>query len=188
MESLVDFLKTYTDLFSTSTYNRHDLNERKYSLARDILKEFRFNKVLDIGSGRGNLYLSLVRDFSDLDYTSCDLDKFHPHDTKHINADLTQQESLLSLSGSYDVICILDFLEHIPMEECKALLNHCAGISKFFVFAIATNSDKCGGLELHINQEPKSVWDKILGSYVDIKHVENPGNKNLLLYTGKQKI
>lgn len=120
----------------------------RVNIVLGFLKGIYPESLLDIGSGRGVFLFSLLRDFSYMDITSIDiLDK---------RVELLNYIKLGGVSNlevgkanictydiddnSYDVITLLEVLEHIP-DVFAAVRNACRIAKKFIVVTVPSKED-----------------------------------------------
>lgn len=113
-----------------------------------ILKGLQPANLLDIGSGRGVFLWPLLSTFPDLPVTCVDLLNYRVSDIQTVKAGGV--ENLAALSGdatalpfadsSFDVVTLLEVLEHIP-ETRKALAEVCRVARRFLLFSVPSKED-----------------------------------------------
>jgi len=151
----------YTDLWTRQEYRSVSPGE---ACVEEFLRQARPKKgasVIDLGCGTGRAGLLLAvlggLDVTLLDFASNCLDDdiramlaTQAHTLRFIEADLTKP---LPVAAEYG-FCV-DTLEHIPLAQVDAVLDHCLRACQHVFFQIATGADACGALvghALHLTQ------------------------------------
>jgi len=188
----MDYLKIYTDCFNNKTYSTDDHIQYHYATnAIEKLFNIRTNiKLIDIGSGRGQL-LALVNNFNTpIDITSVDLKKFNDIPVNNfIPCDLSKEPDRANIIiRKYDVVTCLDVFEHLDKFYIEDVIKMCATISPISVFSIANHSDIINGIELHTIQENDIWWEQILLKYFTITDKKMCYNGRLYMYICESKI
>ena len=106
-----------------------------------ILKSLYFESLLDVGSGRGAFLFPLLDQMRDIRVSSLDiLDKRYSmlHDTEigGIDSLSVYKESICQVpfpSNSFDVVCMLEVLEHI--EDLEGAVANAMRIAKKYIIA-----------------------------------------------------
>ena len=157
----------YTDLWTRQEYRSVSPGE---ACVEEFLRQARPKKgasVIDLGCGTGRAGLLLAvlggLDVTLLDFASNCLDDdiramlaTQAHTLRFIEADLTKP---LPVAAEYG-FCV-DTLEHIPLAQVDAVLDHCLRACQHVFFQIATGADACGALvghALHLTQRPCGWW------------------------------
>ncbi len=120
----------------------------RVKLVLGFLKGIYPNTLLDVGSGRGVFLFPLLRDFSYTSVTSIDiLDKRVElldyitlggvTNLKVCKEDITCYDAA---DNSYDVVTLLEVLEHIPSVE-KAIKNACRLAKNFIIVTVPSKED-----------------------------------------------
>jgi len=151
-----------------------------------INKYFKFNKkmrVLDIGTGSGNLELAFakhVESITGIDYNDEAIDFLRKQlilrkirNVKLIQEDVRNIQKLINI-GKFDTIFMVDVLEHVSINEAKKL----AGRLKKFL--------KPGGKVCVITPNCKSTWlllEKILDKFTIVPKFE--GEQHLAKFCEK---
>jgi hypothetical protein len=74
--------------------------------------------VLDVGAGDRSLQKRLSAMWPQVEYRSCDIDSSAEHDFAGID----------EVRGMYDLICVLEMIEHVPLDEAGRILERCHGL------------------------------------------------------------
>ena len=128
-------------------------------------------KVVDVGSGRGQLISMIKGLYPAAEITSVDLEKFHQIDIQRfIECDLSNPVSRekLKQSGPYDVVTCTDVLEHLNESFIEPVIATLAALAPHAIFAVANHSDVINGIELHTIQRDHIWWMMLLGKYYKI--------------------
>lgn len=142
-------LKNIALKYNLKTYyfkEKEDL--ARVNIVLGFLKSIYPESLLDIGSGRGVFLFPLLRDFSYMNVTSVDiLDKRVEvlnyiklggiSNLNVVNADICNYDVD---SNSYDVITLLEVLEHIP-NVFEAVKNACRIAKNFIVVTVPSKED-----------------------------------------------
>lgn len=142
-----------TILFGISAELKMYKFKRKMALARvqrvlGILQGLAPTSLLDVGSGRGTFLWPLLDTFPELLVTSIDKEDIRVRDIKAVNqggvSNLSAEKmDITELSfeeNSFDVITILEVLEHIPKPQ--EALNEAVRVAKnFVVLSVPTKED-----------------------------------------------
>lgn len=106
------------------------------------------NSLLDVGSGRGVFLFPLLRDFPDLDVTSVDilphrvdlLDCISKGGVENLHPMLADICDGTLPDKSFDVVTMLEVLEHIPDTE-KAVRNAVRLARKYIIVSVPSKPD-----------------------------------------------
>ena len=118
------------------------------SFIRAIVPAGQCNNLLDVGSGRGAFLFPLMRDFPDLEIQSIDI---LPHRVEFLEclrmggiSNLTAKLEDICIADyrdtSYDVVSLLEVLEHIPEAE-KALRNAVRIARNYVIVSVPSKED-----------------------------------------------
>jgi len=72
-------------------------------------------RVLEVGAGDRSLKNLLTRNWGEISYYSCDIDKNNPHDFNDIR----------HVTGEYEIICAFELIEHLELKEAGFFLKKC---------------------------------------------------------------
>lgn len=187
----MDYKKVYETTFSIPHYSAsHTL---QYDQILDIIKEFNleYNKIIDIGSGRGHL-INMINNsnIKNMSITSVDLQKFHNYNVhKFIECDLSKPSDRDKLlDNNYDILICTDVFEHLDKSFIEDVVIVCAKLSKKCVFGIANHSDIFNGVELHTIQENDIWWDNIIKKYFMIDRKNISGDNCFYMYICTSKL
>lgn len=178
----MDYLDIYKKTFAIDSYsNEHHIqydfivNELK-KIYSDIDRQF---KLIDIGSGRGQVLSYIKNIYTNANITSVDLEKFNNIKIDNfIKCDLSNQTDRNNICGLYDILICTDVFEHLDKSFIEDVINMCSKLSNKCIFGIANHSDIQNGIELHTIQENDLWWDKIILKYFNI-------NDKLIKYDGR---
>ncbi len=120
----------------------------RVSVVLGLLKNIYPNTLLDIGSGRGVFLFPLLRELPNINVTSIDILERRVELLNNIknggvnnlnvlNDDITKMDLA---DNSFDVVTLLEVLEHIPNVE-KAIQNACRISKKFIVVTVPSKED-----------------------------------------------
>lgn len=104
--------------------------------------------LLDIGSGRGAFLWPLLDTFSSLpvtcidilNYRVADIQAMHQGGLSHLNALHTDVTKSPFSSGQFEVVTMLEVLEHIP-DTNKALAEVCRIAGRFVILSVPSKKD-----------------------------------------------
>lgn len=113
-----------------------------------ILKGIQAQNLLDIGSGRGAFLWPLLDTFSFLpvtcidmlDYRIADIQAVHDGGIEHVKALLGDATQLPFADSSFDVVTMLEVLEHIP-ATAMALKEVCRVARRFLILSVPSKED-----------------------------------------------
>ena len=190
-ESNMNYLKTYTDTFGLKDYSNHD-NNVQYQFAIDELsKIFDVNdsfRLIDIGSGRGQLIGLVKNKFKNVNIISVDLNKFHDFECTFVTCNLSNEIDRNKITtNTYDVLTCLDVFEHLDKTFIRDVILMCAKLSKTSIISIANHSDIINGVELHTIQENDSWWELELNKFYEVMNKTTQYNGILYMYNFKSK-
>lgn len=128
-----------------------------------ILKGLRRMNLLDIGSGRGAFLWPLLDTFPDLPITALDLLDYRVADilavrdggVSTVTAVCGDATSLPFADGSFDVVTLLEVLEHIP-DTRRALAEVCRVASRFVVLSVPSKPDN-NPEHIHLFDQPTLI-------------------------------
>lgn len=179
----MDYQKTYIECFQDNNYsNDHHI---QYDWIIQKIKNYKnLNRLVDIGSGRGQLIKLLKTKFPESKITSLDLQNFHNiEDIEFIQSDLSRkQDREINKNRKFDILTCLDVFEHLDKNFINDVIEMCSNMSDYCLFSIANHSDKHHGVELHTIQENDLWWEKILTPFFQIKTKEIKYSGRLYLY------
>ena len=141
----------------------------RVSIVLGFLKNIYPNSVLDVGSGRGVFLFPLLREFPNASITSIDI---LPNRLELLNnikiGGITNlnvyNENLTNLSftdNSFDVVTILEVLEHIP--DVKKAIKEAIRVAKQFI--VITVPSKEDNNPEHIHLLTKDMFTNIFNEY-----------------------
>lgn len=113
-----------------------------------VLKGFQPGNLLDIGSGRGAFLWPLLVEFPDLPITALDLLDHRVADMQAVHAGGMAQLTALKMDAttlafpdrSFDVVTMLEVLEHIP-DTARALKEVCRVASRAVICSVPSKED-----------------------------------------------
>jgi ubiquinone/menaquinone biosynthesis C-methylase UbiE len=113
-----------------------------------ILKGLQPANLLDIGSGRGAFLWPLLDAFPNLPITALDLLEYRVADMQAVHAGGIEQLTALHMDvtaltfadRSFDVVTMLEVLEHIP-DTAKALAEVCRVASRALICSVPSKAD-----------------------------------------------
>ena len=113
-----------------------------------ILKGIQPHNLLDIGSGRGAFLWPLLDAFSGLpitatdilDYRLADIQAVHDGGIEHLSAIQADVTALPFANHSFDVVTMLEVLEHIPATS-KTLAEVCRVARRFLLLSVPSKED-----------------------------------------------
>jgi SAM-dependent methyltransferase len=113
-----------------------------------VLKGLQPRNLLDIGSGRGAFLWPLLAAFPDLpvtavdtlDYRVADMQAVHDGGIAQLTALNMDVTSLAFADRSFDVVTMLEVLEHIP-DTARALAEVCRVASRCFICSVPSKED-----------------------------------------------
>lgn len=150
-------------------FKRSDRLLPRISKALGILKGLYFDSLLDVGSGRGAFLLPFMDTFPYVSVTSLDiLDKRYQmlKDMEIGGLEMfeARKESICETAlpeKSFDVVTMLEVLEHIPDYE-KAIENAVKIAKKYILISVPSHEDDN---EEHINLLTKEILTKCFSAH-----------------------
>lgn len=125
-------------------------------MASTIARQFKPEKVIDVGCGSGGLLYSLVKNFDisgfGLEYSKQGRDLCVQKGLQVRFADLTQP---LQLDETYDLLICLEVAEHLPGEKANQLVSSLTSGPSQVLFSAAVPGQGGNG---HINEQPYTYW------------------------------
>lgn len=181
--SVYNELFTYNDNYNVPT----DIDIQRYDFIIDEIIKNKYQKIIDISSGRGYFIEFLEERKRGIDITSTDIDKFNDLDVKFIALDLTQKDDYKKITEKYEFLSCLDVLEHIDEKYINDIFIFFKSISSNVCLSIANHSDIQCGKEIHLIQKEKVWWDDIISSHFIIINSCSEFEDTLYYYTLKSK-
>lgn len=184
----MDYKKVYDGAFSVPSYSNDEHIQYKYVQDNIMQLNLPSNKIIEIGSGRGqNLQkcISNKSQINQLSLTSVDLNNYHNISVdKFIKGDLSKPDDRLEIlnSGKYDILICTDVFEHLDKNFIESVIELCAKLAKYAIIAIANHSDVQNGIELHTIQEPDTWWDDLLIKHFTIIDKQKKYSNRLYMY------
>lgn len=177
-------MNIYSKLFKTDSYNVHPNNEHRYVKALEYINSVYQEgyTIADISTGRGIFLTLLEHKFNNGIISFTDIENFTDSTLKFIQLDLNLLDSRNSFNYNFDIITVLDVLEHISPEEIENIIQFLSTICKFAFFTIANHSDVQDGIELHTIQKNNLYWNELLSTYFNINSFETYYDNRLYLY------
>lgn len=146
-------------------------------------------RVIDVGSGRGQLIALIQMNFPDVEITSVDLEKFHKRDVaQFIQCDLSKPASRdqLKKSGTYDLVTCTDVFEHLDESFMEDVISTLATLAPNAIYAVANHSDVINGIELHTIQRDHLWWSALFEKYYTILDFTSDYGGRLYQFTLKR--
>lgn len=133
----------------------------RVTIVLGFLKSIYPKSLLDVGSGRGVFLFPLLREFSYLNITSLDildkrvdfLDSISKGGVNNLNVIKADITNYSCLDNSYEVVTLLEVLEHIP-NVYDAIKNACR-IAKDFVVVTVPNKEDNNPEHIHLLTKEK---------------------------------
>jgi len=118
--------KIYKELFSTKTYSVHPETEYRYVKALEFIEKVYQDgfTIADISSGRGIFLKLLEKKYNINDLTFTDIENFSSSSISFLELDLNSKSSRDNFTGKYDIITVLDVLEHVEKQYIEILCAH----------------------------------------------------------------
>jgi hypothetical protein len=98
--------KTFGSIWSLPVARRY------YNVLAELGKP---QSILELGAGDRGLAERMKSFWGSFDYRSCDIDDTGDHDFSHID----------DVQGRYDLICALEMIEHVTLEDAHHILLRC---------------------------------------------------------------
>jgi len=179
----MNYLQVYSDAFALPDYSAQD--HVQYHYATDLLDKLALPsfKLIDVGSGRGQLVGRVRERHPGAHITSVDLQRFHAEPVdEFIRCDLSVAADRDRLVGPYSILTCTDVLEHLDKSYVDAVLARFASLAGLSVLAIANHSDVINGVELHTIQEDHHWWEAQLGRHFEILDRQHVYDGRLYMY------
>ena len=133
----------------------------RVSIVLGFLKNIYPNSILDVGSGRGVFLFPLLNEFSHANITSIEilsnrlelLNNIKTGGINNLNVLNQDLTNLTLLDNSFDVVTILEVLEHIPNVE-KAI-KEAIRVSKQFIVITAPSKEDNNPEHIHLLTKDK---------------------------------
>ena len=184
-----DYRNIYENCFKNESYNKHDDKEVRFEYVKEFILKNKCNKIIDVGSGRGNL-INIIKNKINhpCQITSTDIKKFHNHEVTFFEIDLSQKDFFKSIENEkFDLLTCLDVLEHIEKKHIDNILQTFKNTSFYCILTIANHSDILNGVELHLIQENELYWNQHIDKYFEIIGLSKHFNERLYIYILKSK-
>lgn len=149
-------MSIYDKLFADPDYNL--FNAERYELVKKWLLAGDYQRILDVGCGRGNYLKKLLA--LGLDVTGAEPSRYLiENDLKNLPV---IHAGIVSIKGEWDALFCMDVLEHLPRGEIGDNLKHLSRLAPHGLLGIANHDDEWGGQELHLIQEDSKWWREML--------------------------
>jgi len=125
----------------------------KIALVAGWITKNKFKNVLDVGCGRGHY----------LPYTKAK--GLEPFDTGVKNVIRDDLVHYSTKGVEYDALYCMDVLEHFSPHAINEAVEALTNLAPKAMLGIANHSDMWEGVELHLIQENRSWWEKLLKKY-----------------------
>lgn len=171
--------------FLFKNLNSYNSNLECYNyqyVINELNKINKFNNILDIGTGRGNLIKFILKQYPDIKISTSDIENFHNIDIPFYKIDLTNINTLKDIE-KHDIITCTDVLEHLPEESLKEIIEVFSKKCKVAIFTIANHSEIINNVQLHLIQKDLDFWREIIENFFKIKNFEIAYNGRLYLLT-----
>lgn len=174
----MNYLDVYSKCFADTDYSNHYHTQYDYAIARLKTRYERTAKfrVIDVGSGRGQVIKLLKSNFPNCEIVSVDLMNFHNIPVNNfVICDLSKEADRTRLKadyGKFDVLVNTDVLEHLDKSFIEDVIKLFSELSSLSILAIANHSDIVNGVELHTIQENHKWWGDMLSKYFKIEQTE----------------
>lgn len=165
----MNYLQVYTNAFASPEYSAQD--HVQYHYVTDLLDKLALQspRVIDIGSGRGQLIQRIRQRHPSAHITSVDLSRFHDEKVDaFVRCDLSVADDRESLVGTYGILTCTDVLEHLDKSYLDAVLRRFSEMAGLSILAIANHSDVINGVELHTIQEDHHFWEGRMSRHFEI--------------------
>ena len=187
----MDYLDVYKGCFNNPQYSNEHHIQYDYVIRQinTTLSETP-KKVIDVGSGRGQLIALIQMNFPDVEITSVDLEKFHKRDvSRFIQCDLSNPVSRdqLKKSGPYDLVTCTDVFEHLNESFMEDVISTLATLAPNAIYAVANHSDVINGIELHTIQRDHLWWSALFEKYYTILDFTSDYGGRLYQFSLKRK-
>jgi cyclopropane fatty-acyl-phospholipid synthase-like methyltransferase len=186
----MDYTRVYNNAFSNTQYSNSHHIQYDYVTQNIEKLNLNTNRIIDIGSGRGQLIRSLNHKkdkLSNYSITSVDLNMYHSENVDNfIRCDLSspvQREALLE--KQFDILTCTDVLEHLDKSFIEDVLRLYSNLSTYSILAIANHSDIIDGVELHTIQQNDTWWENYILKYFSIVDKQTFYNGRLYMYVCK---
>jgi glycosyltransferase involved in cell wall biosynthesis len=182
----IDYKGIYESSFKDDYYNHHPDDEYRFQLVKNYVIENQIKRVIDIGSGRGNV-IKILQDLDpEIEITSTDLLKFHNFECKFHELNLCDPATYIK-GVKFELLVCLDVLEHIQKEWMEDVFNFFSTISTNLILTVANHSDIKDGVELHLIQEDMGYWKPMLEKFFQIEYFNTKYDGRLYLLVLKNK-
>lgn len=183
MENNNKYKEVYKNLFANLDYYNSDLGCYNYKyVINELNKINKFNSILDVGTGRGNLIKLISKQYPEIKISTSDIEDFHHMEFPFHKIDLTDVGTLKDIE-KHDIVTCTDVLEHLPESVIKDVIEILSKKCKIAIFTIANHSEIINGVQLHLIQKDLDFWKKTLKDFFEIKNSETYYNGRLYLLT-----
>jgi SAM-dependent methyltransferase len=168
-------------------FQNRGLNTNNFNMVRDWMIYYAPTSVLDIGCGYGN-YGYVFKNFYGVKYKGIELSKFAV-DVNPYNLDLQQGDAkIFKPVYTYDLILVLDLLEHLKESELDMALNNLKQAGNDFIFSIPFLGDpNLNADPTHQIKQSKEWWINKLSNYFTIRTAPETWNFANQILIGKRK-
>lgn len=155
----------YDALFKKGNYNLNP-NHKRFDVAERFFTKTGATTVLDVGVGKGHF----LRRMQNLGIEVYGVEP--SSEARRLLPDIVvngYSHAIPFADRSFDVVCCLDVLEHVPREYVLASLEEISRVSKkYAIVSVADHSDIVEGVELHISAMSFTEWKTYLQRYFNI--------------------
>lgn len=147
-------LAKYHDAYKEDSYG---MSKGRYGALNELLGQVSGESYLDVSTGRGEaLHLAREHGFQLVRGTETVEQLLGPDVTFAILPNLPMD------SGSYDVVSLIEVIEHLVPEDVVPTLYELTRVAKKTVLiSAATQAHWMGGVNLHPSARPAEEWDKL---------------------------
>lgn len=173
----------YKFLFKNLDWYNSDLDCYNYKyVINELNKIHKFDSILDIGSGRGNLVKFILKQYPNIKISTSDIENFHNMELPFYKIDLNDINTLKDIQ-KHDIITCTDVLEHLPESSIKNVIEMFSKKCKVAIFTIANHSEIINDVQLHLIQKDLDFWRETVKEFFEIKNLETSYNGRLYLLT-----
>jgi len=153
----------------------------------NILKEMKFDTLADVGCGDGKITIEFAKRNCGKNIYGFDIDSRSIYYAKAFSANLKNiffnNEDFDRTDISFDIITLIEVLEHIPPDKIKYLIKTCyekLNNDGVIIISVPTINNK-NIPEKHYKHYDYEELSKDVGEYFDIKECKFVYKKNLLI-------
>lgn len=164
-DTLTQEIEKYDKLFGGTHYNSNPHHDR-FKAAEEFALQLGGSTLLDVGVGRGHFMKRMIQHGFHVTGVEPSSAARDVSDNSLIDA---YAHDMPLPDQSFDIVCCLDVLEHVPRAYIEPSLAEMARVTKGpAIISAADHSDIVDGVELHISSMPFDQWQRLIEAHFTV--------------------